>query len=191
MKLRLVGNGGHCLSVQELLEERKNCHLEILSIEQFDMGLLDNNVKDYDYFFAVGDLNIRRKMFQKSAELNLSIPTIMSRHATVSQSAQIGLGTVIMPSAVIRTLAKVGSQSIVNTSCIVDHEAHIGSFVNLSPGAVICGKVCIGDSVFVGAGAIIIDGVSICENVVVGAGATVISDITKPGTYVGCPARRI
>ena len=42
-----------------------------------------------------------------------------------------------------------------------------------------------------GAGSTIIDKVKICDYVVIGAGAVVTDDITKPGIYVGIPARKI
>lgn len=46
----------------------------------------------------------------------------------------------------------------------------------------------IGNNVSIGTNATIMP-VKICDNVVVGAGAVVTKDITKPGIYVGNPAR--
>jgi acetyltransferase-like isoleucine patch superfamily enzyme len=46
----------------------------------------------------------------------------------------------------------------------------------------------IGDAVSIGTNATILP-VTICDHVVVGAGAVVTKDITKPGIYVGNPAR--
>lgn len=49
-------------------------------------------------------------------------------------------------------------------------------------------KTEIGNDVSIGSNATILP-VSICSNVVVGAGAVVTKDITKPGIYVGNPAK--
>jgi acetyltransferase-like isoleucine patch superfamily enzyme len=46
----------------------------------------------------------------------------------------------------------------------------------------------IGNHVSIGSNATILP-VSICENVVIGAGSVVTKDITKPGFYVGNPAK--
>jgi acetyltransferase-like isoleucine patch superfamily enzyme len=46
----------------------------------------------------------------------------------------------------------------------------------------------IGNKVSIGTNTTILP-VNICDNVVVGAGAVVTKDITKPGIYVGNPAR--
>jgi len=47
----------------------------------------------------------------------------------------------------------------------------------------------IGNNVSIGSNAVILP-VTICDHVVIGAGAVVTKDITKPGTYMGNPARK-
>ena len=51
-------------------------------------------------------------------------------------------------------------------------------------------KTNIGDNVSIGSNATILP-VSICANTVIGAGSVVTKDITRPGKYVGNPARLI
>lgn len=48
----------------------------------------------------------------------------------------------------------------------------------------------IGNNVAIGSNATILP-VDICDNVVIGAGALVAKSITEPGTYIGCPAKKI
>ena len=48
----------------------------------------------------------------------------------------------------------------------------------------------IGNNVSIGSNATILP-VKICDNVVIGAGSVVTKDITKPGIYVGNPAKKI
>ncbi len=49
----------------------------------------------------------------------------------------------------------------------------------------------LGDNVVVGSNSVVIGPVTICDNVVIGAMSLVNRDITEPGTYAGCPARKI
>ena len=48
----------------------------------------------------------------------------------------------------------------------------------------------IGNNVLIGSNATILP-VSICDDVIIGAGSVVTKDITKPGVYVGNPAKKI
>jgi acetyltransferase-like isoleucine patch superfamily enzyme len=48
----------------------------------------------------------------------------------------------------------------------------------------------IGNRVSIGSNATMLP-VTVCDDVVIGAGAVVTKDITKPGTYVGNPAKRL
>ena len=49
----------------------------------------------------------------------------------------------------------------------------------------------LGANVFVGANSCINPGVSVCDDVIIGSGSIVINDISKPGSYVGIPAKRL
>lgn len=49
----------------------------------------------------------------------------------------------------------------------------------------------IGDCVFIGVNSIIMPGLQICDSVVIGAGSVVTKSISRPGVYVGNPAKRI
>ena len=48
----------------------------------------------------------------------------------------------------------------------------------------------IGNNVLIGSNATILP-VSICDDVIIGAGSVVTKDISKPGVYVGNPAKKI
>lgn len=53
------------------------------------------------------------------------------------------------------------------------------------------GTVNIGNNVFIGIRSIIMPGVSICDKVIIGVNTVVTKSITKPGVYVGIPAKLI
>ena len=84
-----------------------------------------------------------------------------------------------------------GAHAIVNTGAIVEHDNVVGDFVHLSPGCALGGTVTVGAGTHVGIGACVRNNVCIAPDCVIGAGAVVITDLKQPGTYVGCPAKRL
>ncbi|MGX9428420.1 MULTISPECIES: acetyltransferase [Bradyrhizobium] len=140
---------------------------------------------------GVGD-NAKRKgqvEFARSAGWDLA--NVVSRHATVDVNASISPGSFVGHHAHIGPLARIGSGCIVNTGAIVEHESEVGDFSHVSVNSVVAGRSRIGSFVFLGTGATVIDGVSVGENITIGAGATVVESLSTPGTYIGCPARRL
>jgi UDP-3-O-[3-hydroxymyristoyl] glucosamine N-acyltransferase len=73
----------------------------------------------------------------------------------------------------------------------IAHNVKIGSNTVITAGVKIAGSVTIGANVWIGVGALIRDGVQICDNTFIGMGSVVTESITKPGKYVGFPARLI
>lgn len=143
-------------------------------------------------FIAIGD-NERRKDYvsKYKRDTELSFISIISKNAYVSQFAAINDGVLIADGAHIGPEAKIGAFSIINTNAVIEHEVRIGEYCHISVNTSVCGKSKIGNNVFLGAGTVVKEEVSICDYVVVGAGGIVISNITEPGTYVGCPVRKI
>ncbi len=74
---------------------------------------------------------------------------------------------------------------------MIEHEVQIGSHSHVGPNASISGRTVIGDQVMIGVGACVVDNITICSNTIIGANSTVIRSISEPGTYVGCPARKV
>jgi sugar O-acyltransferase (sialic acid O-acetyltransferase NeuD family) len=139
----------------------------------------------------VGTGERRHGLWMQMSALSLEFPAIVSPDAVMNESATAGEAAVVMDGAVINCGAKIGRGAIVNTNSTIEHDVVIADWVHVAPGAVISGHVIIGQFSMVGAGATVIEGVSIAEGCTIGAGATVVKDLTEPGIYVGCPARRI
>ena len=96
-----------------------------------------------------------------------------------------------MDGGVINVGARLGQGAIANTNSTVEHDVVLGDWVHVAPGATICGGVTVGHFSTIGAGATVIEGIEIAADCIVGAGATVVRNLKEPGTYAGCPARRI
>ena len=142
------------------------------------------------FFIAIGDNNIRKRIYEQLAQKELYPFHAIHPAAVVDNSVVLAsYGIMIAAGAIINPLARIGEAVICNTGCIIEHECEVGRFTHIAPGAVLCGNVKVGEQTFVGAGAVIRQGISIGNNVTIGAGAVVIKDVPDNTTVVGIPAR--
>lgn len=148
-------------------------------------------ISDYDLFVAIGNNITREKMQSQLQFEEAKIPILIHPSAILGEKVELGAGTVVMAGSVINCCSIIGEGCIVNTGAVIDHDNMIENYVHISPGVHLAGKVSIGKSSWIGIGVTICNDVSITSDCIVGAGAVVIRDITKAGTYVGVPVRRV
>jgi sugar O-acyltransferase (sialic acid O-acetyltransferase NeuD family) len=192
----LVGGGGHCASCIDVIEQEGrfriagiidleiNLHKKVLG---YDIIADDNDMpelcKEYHHFLVcIGQIktaNKRRELFHMIKNNNVTMPTVISPRAYVSQHAQVGEGTIVMHHAVINAGATVGANCIVNTSAIIEHDAVIGSHSHIATAAVINGGARIGAGVFIGSNAVCRELIAIEDECVVGCGAKVFENISS------------
>ena len=193
-KLILIGGGGHCKAVIDVL----------LSSGRSIFGIIDNALKkgssilgipvigsddnlsdlvndDVEFLITVGQIktpDIRHKLARKIAQAGgvLSSPVI-ANSAHIAIGVTIGNGTVVMHNAII------------NTAAIIEHDCYIGNFTHISTGAIVNGCSTIGDNTFIGSHATIANVINIANDSVIGAGSVVINDITHSGIYYGVPTK--
>lgn len=138
---------------------------------------------------AIGAPGLKRKLI---SEWNGPLANaVCSETAYISPNATIGLGTIVAPNAVVMTNTRIGQAVLINTGATISHDTVIGDFSTISPGVNIGGNCTINDGVFVGIGAAIIQGIEIASGSYIAAGAVVTENVTKPGTYVGVPAKYV
>lgn len=143
-----------------------------------------------EVFIAVGDNNIREKIFSKLQASGVQLVNAVHPSAVIDPSAQIATNAVmIAANATINPLARIGKGAICNTGSIIEHECVVGDFAHIAPGAVLCGNVTVGNNSFVGANAVVRQGTRIGSNVMIGAGAVVVKDVPDGATVMGSPAR--
>jgi sugar O-acyltransferase (sialic acid O-acetyltransferase NeuD family) len=200
-KIILVGYSGHAFVIHEIfISLNKNvfayCDSSKKEKNPFSLIYLGNedvaisHLKNNDFFIAIGNNNIRKKVFE-----NLALQNILPINAIHSKSI-ISLNSIVNPNGVmisagciINPLSKIGKGAICNTGCIIEHECIVGDFAHIGPGAILCGNVTVGENSFVGAGAVVRQGINIGNNVMVGAGAVVVKDVPDNTTVMGCPAK--
>jgi sugar O-acyltransferase (sialic acid O-acetyltransferase NeuD family) len=206
--LILVGGGGHCLSCIEVIKsiprwsvmgiidspEKVGSTLNGLPVLGSDKDTAALAAKCPRMMITVGHVRsaaVRKRLFAMTREAGVVFPIIVASTAYVAESAEVGAGTIVMHRAFINAGAKVGENTILNTGCTVEHDATVGRHCHVSTGSIINGGCVVGDECLIGSGAIIRQCVRIVDHCVVGAGAVVVDDLVEPGTYVGCPARKI
>ncbi len=193
----IFGCGGHSRSVSDVIL-RENSASKLLYVDP-NAGeneaiygfrvLKDWPISDQPCFVAIGDNNTRKaKLMELQGK---TIISVVSDTARIGLQVRIGHGCFVGNFSHIGPEAEIGEGTIINTGAVIEHEVQIGAYCHIAPNAAISGRSKLGDLVFVGTGASVIDRISICSGVVVGAGAVVVNDITEPGVYVGCPARKI
>ena len=194
----IIGAGGHGRVVADIAR--------LLGYQ--DIGFLDDqpvagvrqlgSVSDFekyihsaDFFVAVGNNRIRQMLFEKLEHSGANIVNLLHPNAVIAADVTVGRGVAVMAGAVINTGSHIADGAIINTCASADHDCNVGAFSHISVGGHLAGTVTVGARTFVGAGAVVINNLSVCEDCMIGAGAVVIRSVDVPGTYVGCPARKM
>lgn len=166
---------------------KKSMGLEIIG----NLADVFTYIEDADIFVAVGNNTTRENIQEKIESTGAGIPILVHPAAVIGDQVDLGIGTVVMAGVVINCSTKIGKGCIINTGSTIDHDNIIEDYVHISPGVNLAGTVKVGKSSWIGIGSTVSNNVNITTGCNVGAGALVVRDITKPGTYVGVPVRKI
>ncbi len=170
-KIILLGGGGHCRSVIDVIEQEERFEIagiidrkELIGKDVLDYKIIgtDDDLRSlrekYTYaFVTVGQIRsnlVRVKLFKLLKELDFKLPTIISPLSYVSRYAMIGEATVVMHHALINANAKVGSNCIINTKALIEHDAVVEDHTHISTGAIINGGTKVKANSFVGSSAV-------------------------------------
>ena len=184
-KIILIGAGGHCVSVIDVIEQEGKYEI---------FGILDNEKKTGDnilgynilgnddiidefsetefyFLITVGQIKsavIRKRIAERLVNKNLA--TIVSPYAYVSTHAQVQKGTIIMHNAFINAKANIGKHCIINTKSNIEHGVLIEDFCHISTGAMINGDCHIGEESFVGSNATLAQSIRLQSGSIISAG---------------------
>lgn len=199
--LVLVGGGGHCRSVIDMLEcaqspiagivHGADCAMEaVLGYPALgdDAALPQVRQRYGQALVTVGHIAnaaLRQKLYAALLALDFTLPLCVSPLACVSAHAHCGQGTVVMHHALVNAAVRIGNNCIINSKALVEHDCRIGDHCHIAVGAILCGQVCVRDGVFVGAGAVVRAGVTLGEGAVIGCGTTVLHDVAAHTVYTG------
>ena len=186
----LIGGGGHCKSVIDVIEQEKKYKIsgivdkqEFLSTNILGYKVIGNDldleslVKKFKYAaITVGHIksaNLRIKLFNLAKKVGFILPTIISPNSYVSRHSKIGEGTVVMHHAIINTNVCIGNNCIVNSQALIEHDCSILNHCHISTNATINGGVKIGSKCFVGSNVTTRDNIQIKENSFIKAGTLI------------------
>ncbi len=169
--LVLVGGGGHCKSVIDVVEMQNEYKIEgILDTKErvgdsvlgytiigTDKIIPELAQSDAWFFITVGQIgrpDLRIKIFETIGNYTDNLATIISPLAHVSKHAKILKGSVVMHYSVVNANAIVGNNCIINTKALVEHDAVIEKHCHIATGAIVNGGTMIREGSFVGSGAV-------------------------------------
>lgn len=190
----LIGGGGHCHSVIDVIESKKD--YKIIGIldtnENIGKSILNYKVigtdddipqftKIYNNFvITIGQIKnsqIRQTIYKKVKSVGGSLPVIIAKSAQVSKYSKIEEGTVIHHNAFVNTNAKIGKMGIINTGSIIEHDSVISDFCHISTNATINGDSIINSYTFIGSGAVVNNSIVIGRDVIIASGSLIRNNI--------------
>lgn len=199
----LIGGGGHCKSVIDVVESVGYNILGIFDVpEEVGNRVLSYNVIGTDddipryadkaeFVITIGFIKtpaVRIRIYDKIKEAGGKLATLVASTAYVSKYADVGEGTVVMHHAMVNAGAQIGINCIINTFCNIEHDAVIGNQCHISTGTMVNGDCKVGDRVFVGSQSVMANGASIEDDIIVGAGSFIRKSLKEKGIYSGNPA---
>ena len=149
---------------------------------------LNNWVNPIDIVLALGDSRMRREIFYKVQNQQVSFPSIVHPTACLGD-LQNAEGLYVAPHCTLTDNLSIGKQVVINLNCTVGHDVVLGDFCSIMPGVNISGGVELASGAYIGTGVTILPEIRIGENAVVGAGAVVTKEVLPNTTVYGVPAR--
>ena len=189
-KIVLIGGGGHCKSVIDVIEQEKQFEIHGIvdkpeKIGSYILGYeviaADDNLqklaKRFKYaLVTVGQIkspDLRIKLFNLASKAGFSLPSIISPNAYVSKHSSLGKGVVAMHHAVVNANTSIGDNCIINSKALIEHDCLISNHCHISTNAIINGGVKIGSHSFVGSNVTTKNNIIIKANSFIKAGTLV------------------
>jgi len=187
----LIGGGGHCKSVIDVIEQEGRFEIagivdkpELLGSNVYGYPIIGNDSdldslsKRYQYaLITVGQIkspSLRVKLFDLATKAGFTLPSIISPNAYVSKHSSIGNGVIVMHNAIVNASTFIGDNCIINSKALIEHDCSISKHCHISTNATINGGVTVESRCFVGSGSTTKELITISENSFIKAGSLVV-----------------
>lgn len=194
MKYALIGAGGFAREIQAAMQIPDIQFFVDDKYEDLDnniLGLSKFNPEEYMVAVAIGDPIVRYNIVQSLPKETKYFTFIDPTAQIHDDNVQVGEGSIICAGTIITTNVKLGKHTHLNLLTTIGHDTQIQDYFTTAPGAKISGNCTIGDCVYMGTNSSIKEKMIICSRVTIGSNAAVVKHITKSGTYVGVPTKKI
>jgi len=189
-KILLIGGGGHCHSVIDVIEAGDKYEIYGIVDKTDKIGEkvfsypvigtdddLDRLITEVKYaFITLGQIRtaeVRKFLFNKLIALGYEIPNIISPLAYISKNSHLGRGNFIGHHAVINANSIIHQNCIINTKALIEHDVTIESHCHIATGAIINGACYVQSETFVGSAATTKQGAVIASKSFIKAGSVV------------------
>ncbi len=177
-KIILIGGGGHCRSLIDVIEQENKFEIagiiekkeligssvlgyKVIGCDDDLLGIF-KNIKNAIVSIGHLESNISRvSLYNKLKNIGFNLPIIISPLAYVSKYANIDEGTVVMHQALVNSNVKIGKNCIINSKALIEHDVIVGDHCHISTGSVLNGEVVVGNNTFFGSNATSIQ----CSNI--------------------------
>jgi sugar O-acyltransferase (sialic acid O-acetyltransferase NeuD family) len=163
----------------------------VLGTDKDAVELLSNLKTKVHLLITPDQPKVRENLYHYYSHFDVPFLKLISKNAMISKSSHIDEGTVIQSCVNVSSECNISKFVKLNTFCNIMHNSQIGSYTTIAPNAVVLGYVSVGKRCYIGSNSTILPNISISDDVVIGAGAVVTKNITNPGIYAGCPAKRL
>jgi len=177
-EILLIGGGGHCKSVIDVIEQESKYTIagvidkhELLGSDVLGYKIIgcDDDLKNLrdkysNAIVTVGHIksnSLRIKLFQLLKELDFNLPKIVSPLAYVSKHSQIDEGTIVMHHAVVNSSSKIGKNCIINTKALIEHDCVVEDNCHISTGSILNGATLVKENTFFGSNATSREGIEV------------------------------
>ena len=189
-KIILIGGGGHCKSVIDVIEQEARFEIagiidkpELLGSKILGYPVIGNDfdleslAKKYqNALVTVGQIKsalVRIKLYDLAIKAGFTLPSIVSPNAYISKHSKIGNGTIIMGNVIVNANVSIGDNCIINSKALIEHDCLISSHCHVSTNAIINGGVTIGSKSLIGSNVTTKNNIIIKENSFIKAGSLV------------------
>ena len=192
----LIGNGGHAREVMaqmgvklERFVDDQYVDDQYVDHETSPLSKFDPNI--HIVMVAVANPKDRYDIVQRLPKETKFFTFIHPTALIMDDNIEIEDGSFIGAYSILTTNIKIGKHCILNRGNHIGHDCVIGDFFSAMPGAIISGNVNIGDKVYMGNNSSIREKLSVYSLSTIGMNSAVVKNIDEPGTYVGCPSKKI
>lgn len=149
------------------------------------------NYTDCAFLLGIAFPQIKEKIINKLANLNLDYINYISPNAYISEGVKIGKGVIIYPNSFIDHHSRIDNYVTISACCSVGHDCLLCNFVTLAPNVALAGYTECLEKSYIGIGAKTRQNIIIGKEVVVGGQAMVVDDASENTVIVGVPAKTL